>query len=89
MDKLALVLMLAVTAEALVEYGKEPRGGVWRRGLQSGGAAAVRGGGRGAAVRAVGRGHVRGARRAVQLAGGGDGAHRDFLRAEARISSVT
>lgn len=57
---------------------QEPRGGVWRRGLQSGGAAAVRGGGFGAAVRAVGRGHVRGARRAVQLAGGGHGAHRDF-----------
>ena len=52
-------------------------GNHWRK-IHGGGIAAVRGGGFGAAVRAVGRGHVRGARRAVQLAGGGHGAHRDF-----------
>ena len=78
MDKIALVLMLAVTAEALVEYGKSL-------------AAAFGGGDYKAAVLQLcaavvgvllcvlsGAGHVRGARRAVQLAGGGHGAHRDF-----------
>ena len=78
MDKLALVLMLAVTAEALVEYGKSLAaafgGGDYKAAVLQLCAAVVSG----AAVRAVGRGHVRGARRAVQLAGGGHGAHRDF-----------